>query len=197
MSKLVAPDNVIGVDQDSIPIDPSFVATVLKPYMETTTYLKSAEILSHKKTAVSKDNSENLLVAKGEFTIPNSCYIDDTGHFNAVEFNICFNQLSYVMFAYAFKNRLMHSMFQQWDDTGLSFETFMNNQLSSMLIVKIEGKFMNAIDSDQFWGELILREVTPRSKVTFFYTDIFFYDKNGGRSKGSVVLAYNPNFNHE
>ena len=46
--------------------------------------------------AATKGKDAGLISAKGRFSIPDSCYIDDTGHFNAVEFNICFNQLAYV-----------------------------------------------------------------------------------------------------
>ena len=42
---------------------------------------------------------KKLITGKGRFSIPESCYIDSTGHFNAVEFNICYNQLAYVLFA--------------------------------------------------------------------------------------------------
>ena len=64
-----------------------------------------------------------------------------------------------------------------------------------MLIVKIEGKFLSNLASDQFWGEVSLKKILFRSDVIYFYTDIIYYDKHDGKSNGSVVLAYNPNLN--
>ena len=44
---------------------------------------------------------------KGDFKIPESCYIDDTGHFNSVEFNICYNQIFYILIAYLVQQQLL------------------------------------------------------------------------------------------
>ncbi|MGW6540873.1 FcoT family thioesterase [Streptomyces sp. NPDC055051] len=46
------------------------------------------------------------LTGSGMFTIPEPCYIDDTGHFNAVEFNICYNQLAYYTLAAMIRDRV-------------------------------------------------------------------------------------------
>jgi len=76
-----------------------FTAEILKPYRENATYLKAAEIVEvNDKTAIA-GTDQKLIIGKGRFSIPESCYIDSTGHFNAVEFNICYNQLAYVLFA--------------------------------------------------------------------------------------------------
>ena len=55
-----------------------------------------------------------FLTARGEFSISESCYIAETGHFNAVEFNICFNQLSYYLIAECSHHQLLND-FSGWD----------------------------------------------------------------------------------
>ena len=178
----------------TVPVPPIFQSDILTPYMEHTTYLKKSQIILPNNEQ-SDEKQSYLIKALGEFSIPGSCYIDDTGHFNSVEFNICFNQISYVMFAFAFKHNIFNPILKDWKKKGLSYESFRKNQLSSMLIVKIEGKFLSNLGSDQFWGEVSLKKILFRSDVIYFYTDIIYYDKHNGKSNGSVVLAYNPNLN--
>src|SRR5262245_56508099 len=83
-----------------IRIDDAFVADILRPYRAHARYLKSAEITHVHDKAVPQGRGKpsSLITGMGRFSIPESCYIDHTGHFNAVEFNICFNQLAYVVF---------------------------------------------------------------------------------------------------
>ncbi|MEO1375818.1 MAG: FcoT family thioesterase, partial [Cyanobacteria bacterium J06635_10] len=59
-------------------------------------------------------NSNLSLPPTTDFSIPESCYIDDTGHFNSVEFNICYNQLFYIIIAYLIKNQLLEVM-KDWN----------------------------------------------------------------------------------
>ena len=65
----------------------------LEPYKENCKYLKKAQF-QDKETSrlIKKSNSENqgLWFIQADFSIPESCYIADTGHFNSVEFNICY-----------------------------------------------------------------------------------------------------------
>jgi hypothetical protein len=87
--------------QAPIEISPAFVADILSPYKAHARYLKTAEIASFREKSSDDKGKGALAKGVGRFAILESCYIDNTGHFNAVEFNICFNQLAYVMFANA------------------------------------------------------------------------------------------------
>lgn len=184
----VQAEQAIGLPID---IDPTFMAQILKPYKEHTTYLKSASIIHYGKTEDNNAENQNLVVAKGEFSIPESCYIDDTGHFNSVEFNICYNQLAYVMFAYCIKEGIIQKVYPDWiKKVKLPYDLFLKKQLSSMLIVKIEGKFLKPQNAKKFWGEVSLERVSPGSKASFAYTDVKYYDEEGVKSKGSVLIAF-------
>ena len=68
-------------------VDPQLLARVLTPYKPHCRYLRTA--------AVRYATARSIAAASGTFSIPESCYIASTGHFNAVEFNICYNQLTY------------------------------------------------------------------------------------------------------
>lgn len=175
-------------------ISDAFIAKILTPYKENAKYLKSAQILSYYepgfKGEISKDQNE-LVTIEGKFSIPESCYIDDTGHFNAVEFNICYNQLAYVLFGKCIQTGIFHRLVFDWEvRVNLSFESFLKHQLSSMYIAKIEGSFLRPLNSKNFHARLTINRILWTSQTAFVYTKISYADVHGTKSKGSVLLAF-------
>ncbi len=158
----------------------------LEPYKDDCKYLKKAQFqYLDSKVAPEKFNSENknLLSIKGEFSIPVSCYIADTGHFNSVEFNICYNQLFYVMIAYAVEHKLLTVM-KDWD-----LAIYKRRQLSNFLIVKFSSTFRKQINSHQFQGTLSINKSSERGNLIILKTSCAFYDSNDGWSEGDVTIA--------
>jgi len=184
-------------DRHRVPmaISDAFVADILKPYRKHATYLKSAEITQFSEKALRDSNSEEILVTGiGKFSIPESCYIDDTGHFNAVEFNICYNQLAYVVFAKCVDAGLMHQLWsanlQQYIP---SFSEFKRQQLPAMLIVRVDAvRFFKQMKSDDFNAKLTVDRMAIFGQAGFFFTSITFSDCEGVKASGSVVLAFQP-----
>ena len=68
-----------------LPIDipEEFVADILRPYRRNVKYLKCAQI-THLRDSERPAKGVPILTATGRFSIPESCYIDATGHFNDV-----------------------------------------------------------------------------------------------------------------
>jgi FcoT-like thioesterase domain len=163
--------------------DAPLLAGVLRVYKPHCRYLRSA--------TVTTDGE----VARGrcEFLIPESCYIDDTGHFNSVEFNICYNQMFYYLAAKAVKERLL-PVFAGW-----TMDDFWNRQLSDILIANYESAFRRPINGrETFYGEIEIREVrsiaTPgRRPLLWFETSCGFRDDSGGRCTGKIrIVITNP-----
>ena len=174
-------------------ISDAFVADILKPYRARATYLRSAEITQFSEQALEDSASDvSLVTGTGRFSIPESCYIDDTGHFNAVEFNICYNQLAYVVFAKCVEVGLMHQLWRVNVDIP-SFAEYKRHQLPAMLIVRVDGvRFFKQMKSDDFGAELTIDRMTLLGQAGFFFTSITFFDCEGVKAKGSVVLAFQP-----
>lgn len=147
---------------------------VLEPYKRDCRYLRMASI----------DNKDNKakISAIGEFSIMQSCYVNDTGHFNAVEFNICFNQLAYYLVAECIQNKLLNN-FNNWDA-----DKYFRHQLSDCLILRFFSSFRKPMQVDKFFGRMNINKISEKNKRIFIDTTCNFYDENGGASEGGALL---------
>jgi|GEM_PF-441829 len=168
-----------------IAISGEFVAETLRPYRANARYLRSAEI-TQVRDPERPAKGAPMVTASGRFAIPESCYIDDTGHFNAVEFNICYNQLAYVMFGKCFETRVVPKL------RFLTLPQYRQHQLQSCFIISLESRFLQPLDGREFHGELVLDRLSWAGGVLFCFTSIAFGDAGGIKAHGQVVLAFNP-----
>jgi len=173
----------------AIPTKTSQVSQVLldrflAPYKADCRYLKQAQFhdFSSAMSPTSCSESECSWLISGDFAIPESCYIDDTGHFNSVEFNICYNQLCYIMLAYLIEHQMLAVM-SDW-----TLDTFKRRQLSDFLITGFSSKFRQPINSDSFQGELSINRCSARRNLIILKTTCAFFDRNG-RAEGEVTIA--------
>ncbi len=174
-----------------------FLLKVLQPYLPTQTdYLRSASFVQVG-GAEKYAKDEPLLVSEGRFSIPTSCYIQSTGHFNAVEFLICFNQLAYTTLGYGITQGVFANLTEAWATLGtrtklkqLTPKKFFDNQLSSMLILKTETRFEKIVDAADFSATLKITSLFSRRDTVFVNAHCVFSDAKGGRAEGHVLLAY-------
>jgi hypothetical protein len=176
-----------------IVIEPDFVADILRPYKNNARYLKAATITQMHAKAAENAKALALVTAFGRFAIPESCYIDDTGHFNAVEFNICFNQLAYVMFGKCVEAGVFHKLRCERVKVP-SLTEYKRDQLPSMVIVSIESRYYRQLNSREFNATLSLDKTASVGAAWFFSCSISFADAEGVKAKGAALLAYSPNF---
>jgi hypothetical protein len=157
--------------------DPELLEGVLRPYARPKTqYLKSATV----------SVADGLASAEGRFSIPFPCYIDDTGHLNSVEVNICFNQLMYYLIAKVVQERALPA-FDAW-----SMDDYWAKQLPDILIARFQSNFKRPIDSADFTGEVSFAEFaeTNRSRPVLKVDMPWkFWDANGGYAEGEVRMA--------
>ena len=158
-------------------VSPAFLSRVLTPYRKHCCYLKNANFQSQPEFGIKG------LTMHGEFKIDDSCYIDDTGHFNAVEYNICFNQIAYLHLAHCIENGLIPEL------ADFELDSFFEKQLSHFLIAGIGSSFQSFINARHFYGMFGINSIKKTSKCTFIKTYCLFSDDEKGRSKGEVTLA--------
>ncbi|ATY16518.1 hypothetical protein CU254_21775 [Amycolatopsis sp. AA4] len=164
--------------------DHELLDRVLRVYREHCRYLKFAETtVPH-----GPESGEGISVA-GEFAIPESCYIDDTGHFNAVEFNICYNQMAYYLIAKAVQDGL-HPVFARW-----TIDDFWRLQLGNILITDLKSTFKRQMRGRMFEGRTTVVDVVRLDQVErwdpliVLRTKCEFWDETGGNCRGEVKIA--------
>ncbi|KOV60473.1 FcoT family thioesterase [Streptomyces sp. MMG1121] len=159
--------------------DEDLLARVLAPYKAHCAYLRSAVVTAH----------DGLSAARCEFAIPESCYIDDTGHLNAVEVNIAYNQMMYYLVAKSVQERLLTG-FEDW-----TLDDFWRHQLPDILIARFSARFRRPVDPRAFHGELEFRSVarrTPAASRPFLHAQTVhrYWDADGGQCDGETTLAF-------
>jgi hypothetical protein len=167
------------------PNDDELLARVMQPYRsKNCVYLKEALV-----TVAGEPTEARRLSATCKFEIPESCYIDDTGHFNSVEFNICYNQMAYYLIAKAVKDSLMDP-FSQW-----SMSDFWARQLGDILITDFRSAFRTPMRGRHFRGEVEIVEVVEwdgtdiRDPLVVARTRCRYWDAHGGDCHGEVSAA--------
>jgi FcoT-like thioesterase domain len=159
--------------------DGGLMTRVLRVYKPHCRYLKAATIRS----------AGGNVIAGCEFEIPESCYIDDTGHFNAVEFNICYNQMAYYLLAKSIKERLIGAL------AGWRLDDFWERQLPDVYIATFESTFRAPMRGPRYYGELEVLEVKERASgsgrqpLIWLRTACRYWDGGDGRCDGRVRLA--------
>jgi hypothetical protein len=187
-------------------IPPDFVKKILSPYKSLgTDYLCNASVtqlgvFSEDEQGRDEDTVgevKPIITMRGSFSIPSSCYIQSTGHFNAVEFLICYNQLAYTTYGHLFSEGILAKLPPgritdacKGKIEKITIDQFFSKQLSSMFILRAETRFKRVIDAENFNAELTVDSVIYRSGVLFTNTKCHFTDSKGGSADGTVVLAY-------
>jgi FcoT-like thioesterase domain len=157
-------------------VSDSTLEAVLAPYKQHCRYLQSATVEKSLEGA-------SRVTARGKFAISESCYIADTGHFNAVEFNICYNQLAYCLLAQCIDLQLLDSL-RKW-----SIDAFSRRQLSDFLIVQFSSKFRKPLNARWFDGQVDIDKVTVLKGSIFMKTSCSFEDSLGATASGGALIV--------
>jgi hypothetical protein len=170
-----------GDDAGSFAVEPEVFDKVLACYKPDCRYLRSALVERPAVQARAYDGDDTpVLSLLCEFSIPQSCYIDDTGHFNAVEFIICLNQMYYMGGAVGAVYGLVPAL------ADMSFDEFLRRQLPDSLIHKLKSTFKRQINARAFSGRIAFPLIEKRSKFIVLETTCAYWDADGGYADGEV-----------
>lgn len=159
--------------------DEQLLTAVLRCYKPHCRYLTEAE--------VGRDGE--VLRGTGIMRIPESCYIDDTGHLNSVEVGICYNQLLYQVIAASVRDRLLPEL-ADW-----TLEDFWRRQLPDVLIARFACDFRRPVDPRSFRLELTVDRATRRTlrpgadPLVSLETTFRCWDDDDGSCSGAVRVA--------
>ncbi|MBL8756425.1 MAG: hypothetical protein JNK15_24235 [Planctomycetes bacterium] len=120
-----------------------------------------------------------------ECFIGDPCYIAPTGHFNAVEFNITYNQMLYLGLAEAVRRRLVPEL-AHW-----TLDDFFRAQLPDVLIGEYHARFARPMRAGPFQGYFSIVEVRPRPqrRMLLLNTHAVCTTAAGGECEARVTIA--------
>ncbi|MCV7174599.1 FcoT family thioesterase [Mycolicibacterium sphagni] len=149
----------------------------MTPYVgKDTIYLKSATVARR----------GAAIVGDGELGFEQSCYIEETGHFNAVEFIISYNQLFYYTLAASVRDQLIPEL------TGWTMDDYWQRQLPSVLISKMATRFRQPINARAYHGRLSITDIEFRRRtrpLLALQTTIEFTDDGIGSALGEFEIV--------
>lgn len=159
------------------PVEAALLERVLRPYKDGCRYLREAQI--------EFDSDAPLAPVRlyGELSIDRSCYIDDTGHFNSVEFNLCYNQLIYSLMAQCVVAGNLPAF------GAMTLAEYFERQLPDVLIHCFSSKFKRPMDPRAFSGVVTIRSAVRRGGFILLDTECSFHDSGKGSCSGEVSLA--------
>jgi hypothetical protein len=163
-------------------VTPDVLAAILAPYKPHCRYLQSAEVEVPSRET-NGAGPPPLVRARGAFQIPQSWYINDTGHFNSIEFNICYNQLVYTLIGQCTLSELVPEL------RAMTFAEYLARQLPDVLIAKFSSAFKRPMDSQNFHGTVSLHGISSRRQLMLLKTSCWFEGDDGGYSDGNITLA--------
>ncbi len=168
------------------PLAPALLARVLEPYRANCRYVVDA-VCEHAddRRAPRPDDPMSWIAIDSRCSIPASCYIDDTGHFNAVELNIAYNQMLYAGLAAVADHRLIAEL-RHWDR-----EAFFRHQLPDVLILDYHARFPRPLEPRAFHGRFEIREVIgkPHKQMVLLRTHCAVHCASGGHAEAEVLIA--------
>jgi hypothetical protein len=172
MTQSVQPPLSDYLDDDAVLLNRTMTPYVAKD----TIYLKEATV----------EKRHDAIVGTGELGFERSCYIDETGHFNAVEFIISYNQLFYFTLAASVRDQLIPEL------AGWTMDDYWQRQLPSVLISKMATRFRQPINSRSYRGVLTITDVEFRNRsrpLLALQTTIEFSDAGIGSAVGELEIV--------
>lgn len=160
-------------DQNHKPIPPAEIEEILSPYW--------VQLLRRSTLSREKDG----IILRSHLGATQPWYCDLTGHMNAVEFNLIFNQMMYIAIG--------QSIDWGWipELEGYDKNYFMKKYWPDFLITKISSQFKAPLDVSSLYGTMRIKAIKKSSRHIFFELDLTAKPAEGEFPKpGEISHAY-------
>lgn len=113
------------------------------------------------------------------------CYIDATGHLNAVEVNITYNQMLYLAMAETVRERLLPEL-RHWN-----LDDFFRAQLPDVLIASYHANFRRPMKSQHYtaWFEIVDVQPKPHRNLLLLHTRAGCHGPSNGECSVDATIA--------
>lgn len=180
-----APETVSQPNRLISSLSPDLIQRVLQPYLPASRFVQSARLDRPRQQRLPQsDDPDSWLRLDVDCVIDQPCYIEATGHFNAVELNITYNQMIYLCLAEALRLELL-------PQPAWSFEEFFEHQLPDVLIVDYQARFKRPMQSARYkaWMMIESVQVRPRRKMMLLKTRCAATDDGNDKNEAQVSIA--------
>lgn len=140
--------------KNSTIIEKQFIKDVIQPYW--TPFIRSAEI----------EKEDEVIMVTSHLGVDKPWYCDSTGHLNAVELNLAFNQMMYVAIGKAISLK--------WIDELIDYDNgyFMKKYWPDFLITKVSSEFKSPLNVENFFAKLRIVNIKKSSQHIWFKLDL-------------------------
>lgn len=167
-----------GPPADTVLDDPEFREQVLACYKPHCRYVQSFTCTrsTPEPTAEKSLAATTVVTGRCQLSVPEPCYINATGHLNAVDVGICFNQTLYLTLGTSVQHRWLPD-FYQWSVTD-----FFIHQLPDVLIAETTARFFAPLSPHSFSAVFQILAITRvPSGTVWLDTAMECVDNQGGR----------------
>jgi hypothetical protein len=159
---------------------------VLQPYKPNARYVHRCTLAQPGNGTTPRASvPESWIRVEGSCGFDEPCYIDATGHLNAVEANITYNQLLYLALAEAVRAGLLPEL-RHW-----TLDEFFRAQLPDVLIATYHANVRRPMKSARYDGWFSIVDVQPKvhRKLLLLHTRAGFHDATGGECAIDATIA--------
>lgn len=167
-------------------VSPEYLAQTLDCYFPHVRYLQNARIeCGELGETFETELGDCVALARGEFTSPPAWYIRDTGHFNSIEFNLCYNQLAFVLVGQCIERGAVSALSAQ-----LPRHEFRERMLPDLVISRYSVNFERPMQALNFCASLGIVKVISKMGRLFLQTRCQVGPVHGRWcARGDVMLA--------
>lgn len=168
------------------PMDDALRLRVLAPYKPNARYVHRAALTQRGNGGTPRAaDPASWIRLDAECGFAEPCYIESTGHFNAVEFNITYNQMLYLGLAETVRQRLLPEL-RHW-----TLDDFFRAQLPDVLIADYHAHFRRPMRSRRYSGWMCFADVQarPSRNMLLLHTRAGCLDGDGGECSVDATIA--------
>lgn len=170
-----------GLPTNVAPDDPDFREQVLACYKPHCRYVQSFRA---ERGVLTADAAGSAVTGRCQMSVPEPCYIDATGHLNAVDVGICFNQALYL----AIGTSVRWGWLPEFAEWGVA--DFFAHQLADVLIAETTAKYSKPISPQDFSAVFRIESATKvASGTVWLATNMECTDARGGQCVMTASVA--------
>lgn len=177
---------MVNMGSQTVEVEPELIDRTLACYFPSVRYLSDARVeYTVDGQPIATEIGSCYAIARANFLGKPAWYIRDTGHLNAIEFNICYNQIAFVLLAQCIEVGALAPLCRH-----LPKEEFLARMLPDIVIHRYSVVFNRPMPTARFRASVGISRVVDKMGKLFLDTECRIALHDGPWcSRGEVKLA--------